>query len=171
MTAVDIVGLASEAADAYRAFVAAREKMNAAIPDPIKATPAERALYDERYKADHQAQREHQRTAIVLGQNADTLLAEIVRLRAAETDATIERAIGQQQIDGFVKALAMIRDGDVPRLLDKAWRADRPGSKHDRCVHAEWMYNDCGACVDDFISGLLNDPDGTALAALSQGDR
>src|SRR3546814_2073868 len=39
-----------------KAFVAAREAMNAARPD-LEATPAERALYDERYKTDHLAER------------------------------------------------------------------------------------------------------------------
>jgi hypothetical protein len=39
-----------------RDFVAKREAMNAAIP-AIDATPAERALYDERYRADHEAER------------------------------------------------------------------------------------------------------------------
>lgn len=61
------------AADAWEAFVTARQAMNAAIP-AIDATPAERALYDERYKADHEAEREHYRTACALAQVAPTLL-------------------------------------------------------------------------------------------------
>lgn len=42
--------------DARRDFVSKRNAMNAAIPE-INATPAERALYDERYNADHEAER------------------------------------------------------------------------------------------------------------------
>lgn len=41
-----------------RNFVTKRKAMNTAIPDPMTATPAERALYDERYRADHEAERE-----------------------------------------------------------------------------------------------------------------
>lgn len=42
---------------ARKAFVVAREAMNAARPDPLHGTAAERALYDERYRADHEAER------------------------------------------------------------------------------------------------------------------
>lgn len=59
---------AEAAADAWEAFCRGREAMNAARPDPMFATPAERALYDERYKVDHAAEREHFRTAIKLAQ-------------------------------------------------------------------------------------------------------
>lgn len=41
---------------ARKDFVAKRDAMNAARP-AVLATPAERALYDERYKADHEAER------------------------------------------------------------------------------------------------------------------
>lgn len=44
-------------AEARRDFVMKRRDMNAARPDPMHATPAERALYDERYQADHEAER------------------------------------------------------------------------------------------------------------------
>lgn len=51
------------------AFERAREAMNAAIPHPVNATPAERALYDERYRADHKAERAHLSAALQLFAN------------------------------------------------------------------------------------------------------
>jgi hypothetical protein len=79
------------AADAWDRFVAAREAMNAARPDPMHATKAEYALYDERYRADHEAEREHHRTAIALAQVARTLLADpdLEALRALSERASV----------------------------------------------------------------------------------
>lgn len=78
----ELEGLLAKAADAWEAFVTARERMNAAIPS-LDATQAERAVYDERYKADHAAEREHWQTAIGLAQHATQLLA---LLKAAQAD-------------------------------------------------------------------------------------
>lgn len=50
-------------------FVVKRNAMNAAVP-AVDATPAERALYDERYKADHEAERALYRAALVFAQVA-----------------------------------------------------------------------------------------------------
>lgn len=69
-----VEALARAAADAYAAFVIAREQMNAAIPS-FRATPAERQLHIERSRIDHEAEREHHRTAIALAQNAHRLAA------------------------------------------------------------------------------------------------
>ena len=87
----------TKAAEAYEAFVAARAAMNAARP-AIDATPAERALYDERYKADHAAEREHFSTAIQLAHVARSILST---LPAAASIEAGERA----QIVAFIKTL------------------------------------------------------------------
>jgi hypothetical protein len=47
-----------------QAFELARERMNAARPDPVHATQAERALYDERYQADNEAERAYRIAAL-----------------------------------------------------------------------------------------------------------
>jgi hypothetical protein len=83
LSAASVAGMPSDdalvalhdAANAYADFALARERMNAAIPDIMTATPAERALYDERYKEDHEAQREHHSTAIRLAYHAQSILA------------------------------------------------------------------------------------------------
>jgi hypothetical protein len=77
-----------ELVEAFRKAEAAREKfehgreaMNAARPDPVHATPAERALYDERYQADNENERAYRIAALELftagriTEAADTLLA------------------------------------------------------------------------------------------------
>ncbi len=71
-----------ELADARRKFVNARNAMNAAIPDPINGTPAERALYDERYRADHEAERELFSVAMGFASWIDGKDAIIAALRA-----------------------------------------------------------------------------------------
>jgi hypothetical protein len=64
---------------AYKDFAQKRAAMNAAIP-ALDATPAERALYDERYQADHEAERENFRTALVFAKlSAETGFAGIIR--------------------------------------------------------------------------------------------
>lgn len=56
----------------------------------------------------------------------------------------------------LVEALRAIRDGDVPRPIGAVYRSDGVESKHDRCVHGEWMYSDCAACIADFASAALS---------------
>jgi hypothetical protein len=78
-----------EAAGAWDAFCSARAAMNEAIPT-ITVTPAERALYDERYKADHETERAHWSTAIKLAQNSRSILTAInmMQARITELEAT-----------------------------------------------------------------------------------
>jgi len=72
----ELLKTVSDAAVAYAAFVEARNRMNAAVP-AIDGTKAERDLYDERYKADHTAEREHFRTAISLSHVASDVFAAL----------------------------------------------------------------------------------------------
>lgn len=68
----------------HRVFVIARTAMNDAVP-AIEATPAERALYDERYKADHAAERAMFRAAISFANDADEIGFSNILARAALT--------------------------------------------------------------------------------------
>lgn len=93
---------------AWDAFVAARAAMNAAIPDVVTATRAERDLYDERCKADTKAEREHHRTAIILGQGARSILDTIRSLREQVREAKV--------------ALEPFATFDVPLHEDEDWK-------------------------------------------------
>lgn len=75
-TAQDLRSALERSADAYDDFCQKRAAMNAARP-AINATAAERALYDERYKADHEAEREHWTAAIALAQVSRPILAAL----------------------------------------------------------------------------------------------
>jgi len=77
MTTAELEALADDAAKAWTAFVSAREAMNAARPSIAAATKAEHALYDERCRADYDAEREHFRTAIKLAQASPAILAAL----------------------------------------------------------------------------------------------
>lgn len=78
----ELIGKLRNAQDTREAFVRAREVMNAAIPDVVNATPAERALYTERYQADHEAERAHFRAALTLFSEG-TALEAIAALEAS----------------------------------------------------------------------------------------
>jgi hypothetical protein len=81
----ELVERLKSAQETRETFVRAREAMNAAIPDVLNSTPAERALHTERYHADNEAERAHYRAALglfcdgVVAKTIDTIIA----LRAA----------------------------------------------------------------------------------------
>ena len=83
----------------------------------------------------------------------------IVRAFTAAIELGERRAaaavVGQTaQIAAMTEALGRIKCGDVPRPVAKQYLPDKP-SKHDRCAHGAWMYEDCGECVSDFIRTVL----------------
>jgi hypothetical protein len=55
------------------------------------------------------------------------------------------------------EALKQIEASTYPRPLGKSWRMDLSSSKHDRCIHDEWMYDTCEGCLDDFIRKALQE--------------
>jgi len=46
-------------------------------------------------------------------------------------------------------------EGQYERPVGSRWRKDGEPSKHDKCVHDNWMYEDCGACVDDHFEDVI----------------
>ena len=83
--------LIERAADAWDAHCLAVERTNAAIPD-LEATSAERAVYDERYRASEQAKRDMYGAAFELAKWASanrgaitTLQAQLERVKEALT--------------------------------------------------------------------------------------
>lgn len=59
------------------------------------------------------------------------------------------------EIERLREALRMIADGDVPRQHVVRWRQDGQLSKHDKCPHDKWMYDDCDECVASFARAAL----------------
>ena len=55
------------------------------------------------------------------------------------------------------ETLKQIEASTYPRPLGKSWRMDLSASKHDRCIHDEWMYDTCEGCLDDFIRKALQE--------------
>ena len=55
------------------------------------------------------------------------------------------------------EALRMIADGDVPRQHVVRWRQDGQLSKHDKCPHDKWMYDDCDECVASFARAAFGE--------------
>ena len=61
------------------------------------------------------------------------------------------------EIERLREALRMIADGDVPRQHVLIWRTDGQYSKHDKCPHEKWMYDDCDECVASFARAALGE--------------
>jgi len=54
------------------------------------------------------------------------------------------------RIEKLEAALRGIAEGDIPRTVKIPFRDDGEPSKHDRCEHGQWMYEDCGRCIEDY---------------------
>lgn len=101
----DIVERLEALEAARRDFVAKRSAMNAARPDPMHGTPAERALYDERYRADHEAERELFRLALDFAtwaaDNQASAIVSCLRSRAARGEGWAGGGCGMAPLIGY----------------------------------------------------------------------
>ena len=77
------------------------------------------------------------------------------RARADSLKARLDASLSR--ISELESALRRIKDGDIPRPIGKAWRADGKPSALDRCVHDNGMREDCGQCVDAFARNVLGE--------------
>lgn len=80
-------------------------------------------------------------------------LADVIRAIQAAVDEAV--AVERERIERLDRALTAIMEGDVPRAVGKVYRRDGVSSKHDRCTHDEWMYNDCGTCIAEFAATAI----------------
>jgi len=63
------------------------------------------------------------------------------------------------RIEKLETALRSIAEGDIPRTVKIAFRDDGQSSKHDRCEHGQWFYEDCGCCIEDYARKALEGKD------------
>ena len=61
------------------------------------------------------------------------------------------------RIEKLEAALREIAEGDIPRTVKIPFRDDGQSSKHDRCKHGQWFYEDCGCCIEDYARKALED--------------
>jgi len=71
---------------------------------------------------------------------------DLIRAEVLEDAAEIER---------LRAALVALRDGCETRPVGVRYREDGQPSKHDKCIHGVWMYEDCGQCVSLFVEAAL----------------
>lgn len=55
-------------------------------------------------------------------------------------------------------AITNVISGDYPVEIQHYWREDKAYSKHDKCKHGQWRYDDCGDCVDEYLQSALPTP-------------
>ena len=63
------------------------------------------------------------------------------------------------RIEKLEAVLQNIAEGDVPRIVKIPFRDDGQSSKHDRCKHGQWFYEDCGGCIEDYARKALEGKD------------
>lgn len=63
------------------------------------------------------------------------------------------------RIEKLEAALRNIAEGDIPRTVKIPFRDDGQSSKHDRCEHGQWFYEDCGCCIEDYARKVLEEKD------------
>jgi hypothetical protein len=63
------------------------------------------------------------------------------------------------RIEKLEAALKNISEGDIPRKVKIPFRDDGQSSKHDRCEHGQWFYEDCGCCIEDYARKALEGKD------------
>lgn len=61
------------------------------------------------------------------------------------------------RIEQLEAALRNIAEGDIPRTVKIPFRDDGQSSKHDRCEHGQWFYEDCGCCIEDYARKALEE--------------
>jgi uncharacterized coiled-coil protein SlyX len=88
--------------------------------------------------------------------------AEIQQLRADLAHADAKGQENDKLLWGTIKdnerlraALVALRDGCETRPVGVRYREDGQPSKHDKCIHGVWMYEDCGQCVSLFVEAAL----------------
>ena len=70
------------------------------------------------------------------------------------------REVYQKRVEKLEAALQNIAEGDIPRTVKIPFRDDGQSSKHDRCEHGQWFYEDCGCCIGDYARNALEGKDG-----------
>jgi len=71
----------------------------------------------------------------------------------------VENGILNNRIEKLEAALRNIAEGDIPRTVKIPFRDDGQSSKHDRCEHGQWFYEDCGCCIEDYARKALEGKD------------
>lgn len=89
----------------------------------------------------------------------EKLEAENAELRSqintVQIAAKYAAKIRDDRIEKLEAALRNIAEGDMPRTVKAQFRDDGKPSKHDRCEHGQWMYEECGCCVEDYAREVL----------------
>jgi hypothetical protein len=81
--------------------------------------------------------------------------ASRVQKLLTEQNAEIDRL--KNRIEQLETALRNIAEGDIPRTVRTVFRDDGKPTKNDRCGHGQWMYEECGCCIEDYARTALGE--------------
>ena len=102
----------------------------------------------------------------VYGEAADRIeaLEADAQMHNEELNRALNRMIDRWEIQNariekLEAALRNIAEGDIPRTVKISFRDDGQSSKHDRCEHGQWFYEDCGCCIEDYARKALEGKD------------
>ena len=80
-------------------------------------------------------------------------LDDLAAVEGEPTATVLKKAA--DRIKKLESALRKIAEGDIPRTVKIPFRDDGQSSKHDRCAHGQWLYEDCGCCIEDYARKAL----------------
>lgn len=108
-------------------FIRAREAMNAARPDVVHATAAERALYAERYRADNEAERAYRIATLELFENGhiERILAALTPITSGGGDVAVTEWARQTQTDAAEGRFDL---RDLGKAMNGKWDQDFPAA-------------------------------------------
>lgn len=140
----------------------------AALAERARAVAAEAVTHADRVEAIRALAREHGREEVM--ERQWRLLAEESVHDHLETEAELEKALAdlaalRAERERLREAVLAVLDGDGGFVVAEPWdRETREWSKHDRCTHGRWRYEDCPSCLDAAIRAALaaDAPEGTA---------
>jgi hypothetical protein len=74
----------------------------------------------------------------------------------------------QDRVARLERGLTTIFHGDEPRPIGERYADDGSPSKHDKCTHDRYMWEDCTSCVAEFASAVLRGEEAAALQTKAQ---
>lgn len=82
-------------------------------------------------------------------ENQSCVIAELKAKSSSERQAQHEATWAMA-----MEAAAKHVENGIDRPVGTPWNKDRTPSKHDKCIHGIWMYDDCEQCVPSSIRAI-----------------
>ena len=62
-----------------------------------------------------------------------------------------------EEVERLRDVLTKISDGNIAPVIGERWAKDGTPSKHDKCIHSRYIWEDCDQCLSDFARQALGE--------------